>query len=231
MRQTDIMEKRIIGEIEKKLNYVFRDKRLLEQAFTHSSYANAENVADNERMEFFGDAILEYLSSEYLYERFDVCREGELSAMRAKLVSAEGLFPVVDKFGLTRYLRALNGVPSHKTEANLYEAVLCAVYLDGGMQCAREFFLYSMSDSLQNALKALKKDGKTLLQEYCQKRKLSVEYKFVGREGPDNKPLFHCELFVNGKKEAEGNGLSKKAAEQDAANKLVENWRIDKCYI
>ncbi len=221
------MDKQAIQEIEQKLRYSFRNKQLLVQAFTHSSFANAENVRDNERMEFFGDAILEYLSSEYLYKHFDNCSEGNLSAMRASLVSAEGLYPVVNRLGIMQYLQVLKGDLSRKTEANLYEAVLCAIYLDGGMVQARRFFLYSLHNELQHAKTALKKDSKTLLQEYCQKNKLSLSYNALGRDGPDNKPIFRCELCINGVKHAEGIGSSKKASEQDAAHKLVVKWRID----
>ncbi len=220
------MNGQTLNEIEVRLQYVFGNKRLLEQAFTHSSFANVENIPDNERMEFFGDAILEYLSSEYLYNRFPNRNEGELSAMRARLVSADGLYPIVDKLGLIGYLQTLNVELSHKTAANLFEAVLCAIYLDGGIKSARRFFLRTMKDRLQSADIFLIKDDKTLLQEYCQKNKMSLNYVFVDRDGPDNKPTFRYEIYINGKKEAEGIGPSKKAAEQAAANKLVTEWRI-----
>ena len=225
------MDSKVISEIESKLQYHFNNKQLLVQAFTHSSYANAKSVADNERMEFFGDAILEFLSSDYLYSHFEGYNEGELSSMRAKLVSADGLYPVMDKLGIMPYLRIRNSELSHKTEANLYEAVLCAIYLDGGMDCAKVFFMQSMGTNLQNAARTLKKDSKTLLQEYCQKNKLDLSYKYAGRTGPDNKPTFRCELFIDGKKRTCGEGYSKKVAEQDAANKLIAEWRIDQCFI
>lgn len=221
------MDSGIIDEIENKLQYGFVNKQLLAQAFTHSSFANAEHVEDNERMEFFGDAILEYLSSEYLYERFRGNNEGELSSMRSKLVSADGLYHIVDKLGIRRYLRVLNSELSHKTEANLYEAILCAIYLDGGMDAAKAFFLRTMDNELKNVAAAIKKDDKTLLQEYCQKRKLALSYVYVGRVGPDNKPVFRYELYVDGQKQSEGKGSTKKAAEQDAAHKLVIKWRIE----
>lgn len=221
------MDSRVVDQIEEKLKYRFADKQLLVQAFTHSSYANAEKVADNERLEFFGDAILEYLCSEFLYTHFANCTEGELSEMRAQLVSAEELYPVVDNLGLMKYLRIVNGGFSHKTKANLYEAVLCAIYLDGGLEGAKAFFEYSLGDKLQKAAQALKKDSKTLLQEYCQKNRLSLSYKYVGQSGPDDKPLFRYEIYVDRKKVSEGEGCSKKAAERDAAHKLVDKWRID----
>ena len=221
-----------LQEIERQLQYTFKNKKLIEQAFTHSSFANLENVTDNERMEFFGDAILEFLSSEYLFSQFENRSEGDLSAMRAKLVSAEWLHPIIDKLGLLKYLQIAsnsvsNGEFSHKTAANLFEAILCAIYLDGGLKPAREFVLRVMGDSLQNATDTLKKDSKTLVQEYCQKHKYAIEYKFVSRSGPDNKPIFRYALHVDGKLVSEGEGASKKAAEQDAARKIVKEWRID----
>lgn len=215
-----------LEEAERKLNYRFKDKRLLVQAFTHSSVANLEGSEDNERMEFFGDAVLQYLSSEYVYSRYRHKKEGELSALRAHLVSAEALAEIVDGLGIMPYFETLNGDCSRKGKANLFEAVLCAIYLDGGMDSAREFFLAAAKDKL-SVFDGLKKDAKTLLQEYCQKHRLTLEYKETGREGPDNKPLFRCELYVDGKKQTDGEGYSKKAAEQDAASKLVVNWRLD----
>lgn len=221
------MDTQAINEIENRIRYRFNDKRLLVRAFTHSSFANAENVSDNEVMEFFGDAILEYLSSEYLYARFASRREGDLTSMRSHIVSAEGLYPVVKKLDIGRYLQILNGELSHKTFANLYEALLCAIYLDGGMEAARKFFLFSLADLIKTVGTLSFKDSKTLLQEYCQKNKMTLRYKTDDREGPDNKPTFHCELFVDGVKQADGFGTSKKNAEQDAAKKIVTKWRID----
>ena len=226
------MDTNKIQEIEQKLQYTFSNKKLLEQAFTHSSFANLENVEDNERMEFFGDAILEFLTSEYLFGNFTDSSEGDLSAMRARLVSAEALYPIVDKLELAQYLRiasnsGANGKLSHKTGANLFEAILCAIYMDGGLSQAREFVWRVMGRSLQDATSTLKKDSKTLLQEYCQKRKLSIEYKSIARQGPDNEPIFKYALYVDGKFASDGEGTSRKAAEQDAAHKIVTKWRIE----
>ncbi len=220
-----------LTEIEQKIGYIFNDKQLLLQAFTHSSFANTEHVGDNERMEFFGDAILEFLSTEYLYRRYGSHNEGELSAMRAKLVSAETLAAAVDKMDLARYLRVAaaesQAAISRKTKANLFEAMLCAVYLDGGTECARVFFERSLGEFVPLSESALRKDAKTRLQEYCQKRKLSLEYKLLGRDGPDNQPSFRCGLYVENKYLVSGEGSTKKEAEQDAANKIVTEWRID----
>lgn len=226
------MEKSEIQQIERKLQYTFKNKELIEQAFTHSSYGNLHNISDNERMEFLGDAVLGYITSELLYENFPHSSEGELSAMRSRLVSAESLSILVDKLDVVRHLQIVSGSGanselSHKTEANLFEAILSAIYLDGGLPSARGFVLRTMSDSIKSASETLLKDSKTLLQEYCQKRRYTLEYRSVGRSGPDNKPTFKYEIYINGKAESIGVGASKKAAEQDAASKIVKEWRID----
>ena len=216
--------------IENKLNYTFRNKALLTQAFTHSSYANAERAEDNERMEFVGDAILGYIVTEYLFAHYSDKSAGELTAMKSRIVSSDGLRPIVDKLGLIEYLRVANGEvnvqKSRKIAANLFEAILAAIYLDGGLRCAREFVLKFLEQSLNDAAKVLK-DDKTRLYEYCQLKKLAIEYKLLERSGPDDKPSFRYALYVDGKQVAEGTGPNIKAAEQQAASKIVKEWRID----
>lgn len=226
------MDDKQIKEIESKLNYSFANKQLLRQAFTHSSYANVEKVADNERMEFFGDAILEYIVSEYLFENHPKLNAGELSAIRSNVVSAKGLRPIIDKLDLMQYLQVASGAvtikkASRKIEANLFEAILCAIYLDGGLHCAKQFVLRVMDDTLRNADTMLVKDSKTLLQEYCQKNKMSLQYKLLKRSGPDNNPKFEYALYIDNKQVTVGVGSNIKAAEQDAADKIVQEWRID----
>ena len=226
------MDTKKLQDIERKLQYLFNNKLLLEQAFIHSSYGNQVHVVDNERMEFVGDAVLGYIVSEELFVRFENSTEGDLSAMRARLVSADNLSKIVDKLDLVQYLQIVNGSDvnselSQKTEANLFEAILAAIYLDGGLSCAKNFVLRTMGDCLTKAADMHKKDAKTLLQEYCQKRRYTLEYKPIGRSGPDNKPTFQFAIYINGKAESVGEGASKKAAEQDAASKIVEKWRIE----
>ena len=216
--------------VESKLNYTFKNKSHLVQAFTHSSFANVEHTEDNERMEFVGDAILGYVVTEYLFANFPDKSAGELSAMKSRIVSADGLRPIVDKLGLLEYLRVANGESnvkkSRKIAANLFEAVLCAIYLDGGMARARQFVLKFLAEPLSNAAKVLK-DDKTLLHEYCQLKKLALEYKLLERTGPDDKPSFRYALLIDGKEVAQGSGPNVKAAEQQAAHKIVVEWRID----
>ena len=216
--------------IESKLNYAFKNKSLLEQAFTHSSYANLEQIDDNERMEFLGDAILGYVVSEYLFARYPLKNAGELSSIKSRIVSADGLRPIVDKLGLLEYLRVVSGesnlLHSRKIAANLFEAILAAVYLDGGMEPARQFVMNFLGEAMNDATAVLK-DDKTRLYEYCQSKKLAIEYKLLERIGPDDKPSFRYALLIDGKQVAEGVGPNIKAAEQQAARKIVTEWRID----
>ncbi len=220
-----------VESIEKKLGYTFKNKDLLKQAFVHSSFANEERVADNERMEFFGDSILEYISSEYLYNKYPQCDAGQLSKLRSQVVSADGLRPVVDNLDIMDYLLVANSAEkilsfSKKIEANLYEAVLCAIYFDGGMSAAKKFVMRTLKKAMDNAMSGVKKDYKTILQEYCQEHRLTVAYKQESRSGPDNKPKFVYSVWINGKKEGVGEGSSIKNAEQNAASKIVKSWRI-----
>ncbi len=218
-------------EIEKKLNYAFKDRKLLKNAFVHSSYANETGLPDNERMEFFGDAILETISSEYLYQKYPDKDAGELSKARSYIVSATGLKPVVAELGIMKYLLvsgAATGLKklSKKIEANLYEAVLCAVYLDGGMDAAKRFVLTTLTKYMDNVDHVVEPDYKSLLQEYCQQRKMTIEYVRTGRSGPDNQPVFTYALYIDGELAAEGTGSSIKNAEAEAAKKIVREWGI-----
>lgn len=218
--------------IEQRIGYEFKNKELLRQAFVHSSYAHEENIRDNDRMEFFGDAILEYLVSEYIFKKYRDCDEGQLSKMRAVVVSADGLRPVVDDLrilecllvaGSSYNIRSL----SRKIEANLYEALLCAIYLDGGMPAARRFVVKTLKTSMDNAARNLRQNYKSLVQEYCQQRRWNVDYKQLEKSGPDNTPRFTYALYINGKRVSEGSGSSIKNAQQEAARKIVKQWGID----
>lgn len=218
--------------IEQRIGYEFKNKELLRQAFVHSSYAHEENIRDNDRMEFFGDAILEYLVSEYIFKKYRDCDEGQLSKMRAVVVSADGLRPVVDDLrilecllvaGSSSNIRSL----SRKIEANLYEALLCAIYLDGGMPAARRFVIKTLKISMDNAARNLRQNYKSLVQEYCQQRRWNVDYKQLEKSDPDNTPRFTYALYINGKRVSEGSGSSIKNAQQEAARKIVKQWGID----
>lgn len=225
------MKRSEIDRIEQKLGYVFNNKTLLTQAFVHSSFANAENLADNERMEFLGDAVLDFIVSDYFYAKYPDFDAGQLSKVRSLVVSSDGLRPIVDELDIWEHLRVAGNCNlrslSKKIEANLYEAVLCAIYFDGGIDAAKSFVMRTLKANLDSARKHAVKDSKTLVQEYCQERKLTVEYKFENRVGPDNKPTFYYSLWIDGKKASDGVGSSIKNAERDAASKIVKDWRIN----
>lgn len=216
-----------VALIEEKLGYTFQNKNYIEQAFVHSSYARAEKIADNERMEFFGDAILDAIVAEYIYQKYPSYNAGQLSGARAIIVSSKGLKPVVEELGILDSLIVVSGsnirAISHKIAANLYEAVLCAIYLDGGLAAAKAFVLRTLQKRMDDVGQNLKKDYKTTVQEYCQERKLRVEYREESRTGPDHRPTFCYSLWIDGKKVSDGSGSSKPNAEQDAACKFVKN--------
>ncbi len=225
------MQKSDIAQIEEKLGYKFKNKAILEQAFIHSSYGNLENVDDNERMEFLGDSILSFIVSQYLFGKYPEFDAGMLSKARSSVVSAKALRPIVEKLGIIEYLcvvgrddvRTLSG----KIFANLYEAVLCAIYFDGGLSHARQFVMNTLKDILDDIKSySVEQDCKTLVQEYCQEHKIALEYKFDNKIGPDNQPTFYYSLWLDGKKVSSGVGANIKDAERDAASKIVKEWGI-----
>lgn len=222
-----------IAEIENKLQYVFSDKQLLITAFTHSSYANLErdkrncSVENYERMAFFGDAILKMLITEYVYGAFPNKSKGEMSYMCSNLVSRDGLAPIVDNLDLAKFLRIISTPNAELSEhlcADLYEAVLCAIYCDGGYLAANSFVLNTLSPMLNSVKSSKQKDSKTLLQEYCQSCKpiRMLKYVLAKRIGADNNPTFIIDLYVDDKYECSGRGASKKSAERDAASKYLK---------
>lgn len=220
-----------IARIESSLNYTFSDKQLLITAFTHSSFANAEfarnggaHITDNARMSFLGDAILGLIVSKYLYDSVDYSK-GKMSYIRSHLVSGGGLSQVVKKLNVTQYLLAASGfVLSDHFCGDLFEAIVCAVYLDGGYDAAAEFVLDKLSGELDLIESEEFKDSKTLLQEFCQScnPKKSVTYRHMGRSGADNKPTYKCDLFIDEVYVCSGEGPSKKSAEQIAAKECLK---------
>lgn len=217
--------------IQSAIGYRFRDCSLLCQAFVHSSCGNAHNVPDNERMEFLGDSVLGLVVSEYLYLHYPQFDDGKLSKAKAAIVSSKGLKPAVKKLQILQYLSVAVGADSiknrsQKIEANLYEAVVGAVFLDAGIETAKEFILRTLKDSLENFTFSDLQDYKTPLQEYCQQKKLDIKYVFENKLGSDNSPVFTYALYIEGKRVSEGTGSTKKEAEQEAARIIVNEWRI-----
>jgi ribonuclease III len=216
-----------INEIEQKLGYVYKNKALINLAFTHSSYANLKEQESNERLEFLGDSVLHLSTTKYLYENFNL-PEGVLSRARSYTVSTKNLSQAIKKLGIIDYLKyAKSGTKStsNSIQANLFEAVLASIYLDAGFEVAYKFVLEKLNYSKQLFEKLIKnaKDYKTQLQEIIQKETKNVlEYKLLKKEGRPHEPIFTVEVLLNNKVLASGVGSSKKEAENIAAQKALK---------
>lgn len=220
----------MLTEFEQRLGYTFQNKALLENALTHSSYANEhrkEGLTSNERLEFLGDAVLGVVSAEYLFRLYPDRPEGELTKLRADLVCEGSLAEVAGRLQLGEVLRLGHGESagggSHRPSmlADAVEAVLAASYLDGGMEVASEIIhrLILKKDSGKPAIS----DYKTHFQELVQRsRDQVIAYSLVGESGPDHNKTFTVEVSLNGKKVGDGVGTSKKRAEQAAARAALE---------
>ena len=214
-----------ITELEKKIEYCFREKALLKQALTHSSFVNEQRIKklpDYERLEFLGDAVLELTTSDFLFRRFPAVREGELTKRRASIVCGSSLAQCAENISLGEYILMGRGEEStggrHKENmiSDVMEAVIGAIYLDGGFEKAVAFIQRFVLSDFEE--KRLFYDSKTLLQEYVQKEKGAVlDYVLVNEYGPDHSREFVVEARVNGNTVGKGIGKTKKGAEQQAA--------------
>lgn len=214
-----------VSEFEKNIGYEFKDKSLLLQALTHSSYANEKHLGkftDNERLEFLGDAVLEVVSSEFLYLNFSQFSEGELSKLRASLVCEPTLAYCTKEIALGDFVRLGKG--EEQTGGRLrksilsdaLEAVIGAMFLDGGMGPAKAFILRFILTDIEHKRKF--HDSKTALQEVVQAMHTEpLHYELVSESGPDHCKEFVVSVFVGEKCLGTGHGSSKKAAEQEAA--------------
>ena len=212
------------GEVEQKLGYVFTDKALLKQAFTHSSFANIWGDKDNERMEYLGDAVLELVVTQWQFEN-DKRPEGKLSATRQHFVRKEALDSLIDGLGVYEYLIYSGSQDnlSDKTKSDLFEAIVAAIYLDGGYEAAQKFVLAHGNLSLQKEIHNYKGE----LQEWLQERgEEPPKYSSI-KTGKDHAPTFKCEVTALGES-AEGEGKTIKEAEAFAANRLL--WELTKKY-
>ena len=211
-------------EIEEKLGYTFQDKGILKQAFTHSSYANIWGDKDNERLEYLGDAVLQLVVTEWQYEN-DKRAEGKLSASRQHFVRKEALDTLIDGLGVYEYL-IFSGSKENlgdKTKSDLFEAIVGAIYLDGGYFPARKFILahgnLSLDEEVQN--------HKGALQEWLQERGEEPPKYRTTKTGKDHAPRFQCVANAFGES-AEGEGKTIKEAESYAASRLL--WELTNKY-
>ena len=215
--------------LEETLGYTFHDRSLLENALTHSSYANEnrfKGCQSNERLEFLGDSVLGMVTADYLFRAHPDLPEGDLTRTRAALVCEESLVEVARAWGLGEYLRlgkgenAGGGRRRPSIQADAVEAVLAAVYLDGGIGSARKIIQTYILD--RESEKARNRDYKTALQELVQRESGQVlQYRLTGSSGPDHAKIFTVEVDLNGATIGQGEGHSKKEAEQNAARAAI----------
>lgn len=221
-------------ELERVIGYEFTDKRLMELALTHSSFANEHrgDAGCNERLEYLGDAVLGMAVAEYIFKNYPEMPEGEMSRMRAQLVCERSLAGIAAKLELGKYLRLghgeqLGGGSSRASiTSDAVEALIAALYLDGGFEASSRFIAEYITSDVQGLLRR-GRDSKTVLQEYVQARQgLSMEYALVDSRGPDHRKEFEVSLVLNGEDFARGVGSSKKAAEQAAAEAALERFGV-----
>lgn len=223
-----------IQEIENKINYVFKDKDLLKKALTHKSYAHDLKKDDvdsyNERLEFLGDAILEHMVSIYLYNYTPKMKEGVMSKKRAEIVCESSLSSVMKELDFQKYVKLgkceinTGGRKKDAILADMAEAILGAIYLDSNFEEAKRVYMTLLNKKIQEVISHETSDYKTQLQEILQKNgTVKIEYITVKETGKAHDKTFYIDLLYNGKKIGEGNGKSKKEAEQRAAKKAIES--------
>lgn len=217
-------------DLQSKLCYIFKNESLLSNALTHSSYANEmrNGITSNERLEFLGDSVLSIITAEYLYKKFTKLPEGELTKLRASLVCEKSLCTFSRQLGIGDYLLLGKGEDKgggrerDSILADAFEAIIAAIYLDGGFESAQNFVLPFITNELKHIDDEVFKDYKTALQEIIQRNpEESVTYILTGEEGPDHKKVFEVEVKLNSNTIGKGKGRSKKQAEQSAAREAL----------
>ena len=220
-----------IEKFEEILNYKFKDKSLLVQALSHSSYANEKKKSrvSNERLEFLGDSVLSIVVSQYLFEHLTHIAEGELTKLRASLVCEKSLYLFAKQIHLGDFILLGKGEenPGGRQRTSIlaaaFEAVIAAIFLDGGLESASKHILRFIPEDIQRLKKPAFSDFKTILQEIVQKNpEEKAEYVLAGEEGPDHDKRFVVEVHLNSNVIGEGTGKSKKEAEQMAAKQALE---------
>ncbi|MBP3603541.1 MAG: ribonuclease III [Lachnospiraceae bacterium] len=218
-------------ELEVKIEYSFQDKSLLKQALTHSSFSNEQKInklKNYERLEFLGDAVLELVSSKFFFMENPDMSEGEMTRMRSSMVCEQALAFCAKDIQIGKYLllgkgeEATGGRNRDSIIADVTEAIIGAIYLDGGFDEAEKFILKFILSDAEN--KKLFYDSKTILQERIQKSGRSLVYELIEETGPDHDKQFTVEAVIDGKPCSKGIGRTKKAAEQQAAYEVLIEW-------
>ena len=221
--------------LEKKIKIKFKDSELIQHAFVHRSYLNENRAYDkgsNERLEFLGDAILEFIVSEYLYKTFPEKEEGDLTAFRSALVCSKTLSKVAEDLGFGEYLYLSKGEEQSGGRqrpyilGNTFEAVLGAIYLDQGLKVAHKFVYQFLLPELEEIIANQEyKDSKSELQELTQEKvSITPHYDVLNEKGPDHNKWFQIGVFLEKKRIGVGEGKSKQIAEQNAAKEALKTW-------
>lgn len=224
-----------IPNIEDRIGYTFDDRSLLLTAFVHRSFVNENREINdtNERLEFLGDSILGLLIAEYLYLQLPSTPEGELSYLRSRLVDATSCVKYVQKLKLEKHLLLGKGEQMNDGRgrdtilADLFEAIIGAIYLDGGIEATKNFLFHNFSKEIEAIIKTPLRNWKAILQDYCQKEyHHTPTYKVLDETGPDHSKIFRISVQIDNREIGYGEGSSKKEAQQAAAQKALNDLNI-----
>ncbi len=220
--------------LEERIGYHFKDPSFLRTALTHKSFANeyhTSKIPHYERLEFLGDAILEYICSEVLYEKYPELQEGELTKKRASLVCEYTLSQISKELGYSEYVYVSHGeeLTGGKERSSilcdLFESVLGAIYMDGGIEPSKQYVKKHLLTDIEH--KTLFIDAKTILQEYAQKQGLDVTYELTGQSGPDHLRTYTTVVKIGGTVYSTGQAHSIKGAQMEAAHKTILQLGLD----
>ncbi|MFZ5966347.1 MAG: ribonuclease III [Bacillota bacterium] len=222
----------LLKELEEKFNYHFQNIKILNESLTHSSYANENKkrkIKYNERLEFLGDSVLSIVISDYIYNHLNTSQEGELTKIRASIVCEPSLAACATRLSLGKYIllgkgeEITGGRERVSILADTFEAIIGALYLDGGLVEARKFILNSLRSTIEDAIHGkIFQDYKTSLQELVQSENGErISYEVINEEGPDHNKVFHVQVKVGEQILGKGSGKSKKEAEQHAAKEAL----------
>ena len=217
-------------KLENNIGHKFKDKNLLINALTHTSYAFERHTESNEKLEFLGDSILEFISSKYIYKNFPNLKEGEMTKVRATVVCEDSLYKIAKKHNFSDFLYLGKSEKANNKEvrpaimADSVEAVIAALYFDAGLEEAERFIVENLKDEIEVASKHVgEKDYKTVLQEILQQHgEVKIEYDIIKEEGPDHDKTFTAQIKYNDKPLTIGIGKTKKSAQMEAAKKAIE---------
>ena len=220
-------------KLEESIQYTFKNKELLKKALTHTSYAYERGLESNEKLEFLGDSILEFISSRYIYTHYKKLKEGEMTKVRAEVVCEDSLYKVAVKHNFSDFILVRKSEIHNKGNlktailADSIEATIAAIYFDGGLEETEKFVINNLKEAIEISTRHVgMKDFKTVLQEKLQENgEVSIKYTVIKETGPDHDKVFTVKVDVNGKELATGEGKTKKHAEMNAAEEALKRLK------